>query len=131
MGLKALRNRVAAEVFAGKPSKYRNVKQQLDPAAFPEAGERSFDSKKEAAEAMRLIVEQRIGNIRNLRFQVPYRIDINGKHICRYIADFVYETKSGDEWTTVVLDAKGVETDVYRLKAKLMKAVHGVSITTT
>ena len=43
----------------------------------------------------------------------------------KYIADFVYTDKSG---RLVVEDAKGVRTDVYVIKRKLMRQVHGIEI---
>jgi len=43
----------------------------------------------------------------------------------RYIADFVYKD---DEGKTVVEDAKGVLTPVYKLKRHLMMHVHGIKI---
>lgn len=64
------------------------------------------------------------GDISDLRLQVPYEIIVNGQKICKYIADFVY-TKNGN---VVVEDVKGFPTAVYKLKKKLMKAVHGIEI---
>ena len=46
------------------------------------------------------------------------------EHPVTYIADFVYE-KNGE---TIVEDFKGVRTDVYVVKRKLMLYVHGISI---
>ena len=73
------------------------------------------------------------GEITNLRRQVPYilipaqRDNRTGKLLereCRYIADFVYS----DEGFTVVEDAKGMRTDVYKIKKKLMLQVHGIRV---
>lgn len=44
---------------------------------------------------------------------------------CEYVADFVYKDGHG---RTVVEDAKGYRTDVYKLKKKLMLYVHGIEI---
>ena len=68
------------------------------------------------------------GLIRDLRAhpQVVYRLDVNGVHLCNYLADFVYfDNERGCE---VVEDTKGHMTEVARLKLKLMAAVHGVDV---
>lgn len=70
---------------------------------------------------------QRAGQITELRRQVPYVIEINGKHICKWIADFVY-LKDGIEH---VEDSKGFKTPEYRLKRKLVEAIYGFRILET
>ncbi len=74
-----------------------------------------------------LKVIQSAGLITDLRLQVPYQITVNGKRVCRYVADFVY-IENGKE---VVEDVKGMKTPVYNLKKKLMEAVFGVVILET
>ena len=86
---------------------------------------RTFASKKEARRAAALILMERAGKIRGLEFQVSYQLTVNGTKIGKYIADFVYTDERGRE---VVEDAKGVLTPVYRLKKKLMRAIHGIEI---
>jgi hypothetical protein len=81
----------------------------------------------EAARYGALKIIQAAGLISELRLQVPYVITVNGKKICRYIADFVY-IENGKE---VVEDVKGMKTPVYNLKKKLMEAVHRVVISET
>lgn len=56
---------------------------------------------------------------------------INGKKKCveravKYVADFVYFDKEKGE--LVVEDVKGVKTDVYKLKRKLMRSIYGIEI---
>lgn len=77
------------------------------------------DSKKEAERWMELQMLQRTGEIANLRRQVPFELIPKqaGERACNYIADFVYLDKAGK---TIVEDAKGVKTDVYKIKKKLM-----------
>ena len=98
--------------------KYKNVKTVLDGI--------TFDSKKEATRYAELMLLQRSGLIQNLRLQVPFELIPKqaGERAVRYIADFTY-TENGE---TVVEDVKGVRTDVYRLKKKLMLKVHGLRI---
>lgn len=89
-----------------------------------------FDSKAELARWNELKLLERAGEIKNLRRQVRYKMVINGVHVCDYIADADYWGRvKGDKFGLVVEDTKGVRTPLYRLKAKLMKAVHGVTIT--
>ena len=66
--------------------------------------------------------------IRDLRAhpQVVYRLDVNGQHVCNYLADFVYfDTERGCE---VVEDVKGFQTEISKLKLKLMEACHGINV---
>jgi hypothetical protein len=75
---------------------------------------------------------ERFGEARNLRLQVPYKLEVNGSLICKYIADFVYEERQRDgSWREHVEDVKGFKTPEYKLKAKLMKAVHGIIVRET
>lgn len=108
----------------GKPSKYRNQR--------VESGGTWYDSKKEANRHTRLLWMQRTGMISDLKHQVPFTISVPGEHgaaiICKYIADFTYNDADGK---LVVEDVKSAITRrnaTYRLKNKLMKAVHGIEI---
>ena len=72
---------------------------------------------------------ERAGTVKDLELQVKFPIVINGEKICSYIADFRYKRQNQqDEWYDIVEDAKGFETPEFKLKKKLMKAVHGVEI---
>ena len=46
---------------------------------------------------------------------------VEGKKICTYIADFKYKNVKGEE---VIEDTKGVLTDVFKLKKKLVEAIY-------
>lgn len=89
-----------------------------------------FDSKGEMQRWVALLLLQRAGEIVNLRRQVTYSLDVNGVHICKYIADFEYQERSDSYGKTslVVEDWKGVKTPAYHLKKKLMLAIHGIEI---
>jgi hypothetical protein len=104
---------------AGTPRKYHNT-----PTVGPNG--RRYDSAKEARHATLLHALQRDGLIRDLREQVTYRLEVNGVLVCRYRADFVYV--DAVDGRTRVTDVKGVRTPEYKLKAKLMKAIHGITI---
>ena len=101
-------------------SKYRNKKVDFD-------GYR-FDSLKEMRRFKELKLLENAGEITALVVHPIYRLDINDEHICKYIADFNYKTKSGQ---IIVEDVKSPITrklPVYRLKKKLVKAILGIDI---
>lgn len=94
-----------------------------------------YDSRKEHRRASVLKMWQRAGLISDLREQVSFQLipaqrDKDGNHIrpCSYIADFVYKDSDGNQ---VVEDTKGVRTDVYKIKKKLMLQVYGITIKET
>ncbi len=90
-------------------------------------GGKIFASKKEARRYKELLALQGAGMIRDLETQPVFDLEVNGVRVCRYVADFRYiDLERGG--VTVVEDVKGWRTEVYRLKAKLMKAVHGIDI---
>ena len=109
--------------FLGKPSRNKYHAKKSG----------GYDSRKEHRRANELRLMQRAGLITNLREQVSYELipeqrGADGKVLeraCNYIADFVYTDKEGN---TVVEDTKGMRTDVYRIKRKLMLHVHGIMI---
>jgi len=79
-----------------------------------------FDSKLEAARYRILKEYQEEGKICDLEVQVPYECVVDGKKICKYIADFRY--KCGED--EMVEDTKGVVTQVFTLKTKLVEALY-------
>lgn len=83
-----------------------------------------FASKAEMARYEELTKMLMRGEIEDLELQVVYRIDHNGVHICKYLADFRYV----QDGQVIVEDVKGVSTPVYQLKKKMMLAFHGVNI---
>ena len=89
-----------------------------------EVAGKKFDSKKEAAFFLQL---QQDPTVKSIRTQVKYELipKQQGERACSYVADFVVEYHDG---RTVVYDVKGMKTDVYRIKRKLMLWVHGITI---
>nr|UVX79193.1 MAG: Protein of unknown function (DUF1064) [Bacteriophage sp.] len=93
----------------------------------------TFDSKREADRYLVLKGMEEDGSIEDLRRQVRYELvpafDVDGKHhrAVYYVADFVYR-EDGHE---VIEDVKGVVTDVYRLKRKLVAYRYGMNIRET
>lgn len=99
----------------------------------------TFDSKKEAQRYMHLRMMERAGIICGLTRQVKYDLIpaqyIDGKCVERavnYYADFEYtisDKTSKMVGRKVTEDVKGIRTDAYRLKRKLMLYMHGIRIT--
>lgn len=101
-----------------KRAKYRNKKTVRDGI--------TFDSKREADYYTDLKRLERADHVCEVQMQVPYKIVIGGQLICTYKADFVFYDLV--EKRTRVIDVKGFITPVFRLKAKLMKAVNGIDV---
>ena len=88
----------------------------------------TFDSKKEAWWYLHYRAMERNGEIINLERQIPFPVQINGKHICKYFADFVYTDNKGNRH---VIDVKSKMTEklpVFRLKKKLVEALYNIEI---
>lgn len=106
-----------------------------------------FDSMKEYKRYCNLLLLETAGKIRDLKRQVKFvlipsiraytsEVYTKGKHKgelkpgkvlereCAYYADFTYY----EDDMYVVEDAKGVRTEVYNIKKKLMLKVHGIRI---
>ena len=88
-----------------------------------------FDSVKEYHRWGCLRLLERAGEISNLKRQVKYELIPKqaGERSCSYIADFTYM----ENGKLVVEDVKGVKTDAYKIKKKLMLWVHGIRIKET
>jgi hypothetical protein len=102
-------------VFYNK-SKYGNVKTKVDDILF--------DSKKEANRYCQLKLLAKAGTISELELQPKFDLVVNGLKICSYIADFKYVKDD----QIIIEDVKGVQTPEFKLKKKLMKAVHGIDV---
>lgn len=97
--------------------KYRNVPTVIDGFRFL--------SKLEAKRYAELKLLQRTGDIKGLEVHPRYPIDVQGKRICTYEADFRYTDTRG---TVHVEDTKGFRTALFLLKKKLMLACHGIEV---
>jgi hypothetical protein len=86
-----------------------------------------FDSKAESRRYLELKTLQQAGEISGLEIHPCYPLEVCGHKIGRYEADFSYIING----RLVVEDVKGVKTDVYRLKKKLMLALHNIEILET
>lgn len=97
-----------------KPNKYKAKKTKVDNIIF--------DSMLEASQYEELKLLERAKEIEGLDLQHELILKVNGKQICIYIADFFYFDNSIERW--VVSDAKGVQTDVFKIKWKLAQALY-------
>lgn len=139
-----VRQQLGGKIAAQTANKYHNRKMEINGIRF--------DSRKEAQRYVQLMNAMRLGAIKDLRLQVDFTLqeaytDCQGKRIraVRYRADFTYQLTgefptgvSADDrelWRryyiagvdTIVEDVKGVKTQAYKLKEKLM-AQKGISI---
>ena len=90
---------------------------------------KTFDSKREYRRYCDLKNLLRGGEIESLEIHPRYDFVVNGMKVGFYTADFRYlDRRSGE---TVVEDVKAdvTKTTSYRLRKKLMKAIHGIDIT--
>ncbi len=102
-------------------SKYGNKKTVVDGI--------TFDSIKEGKRYSELRLLEKAGEISELELQPKYDLVINNIKVCRYVGDFKYRLGTCGQY--ILEDCKGFKTQTYRLKAKLMKAVHGIVVTET
>lgn len=99
-----------------KKNKYGNIKTTVDGI--------TFDSKKEAEYYCKLKLLKQAGEIKDFGLQQRYELlptfKKNGTtyRSITYVADFVIVNNDG---TTEVVDVKGVETQVFKIKQKLFE----------
>lgn len=114
-------NTMSAKEYLSLPTKrkpkYGNKKVKADGM--------TFDSMKEYRRWIELNILEKAGHIVDLKRQVVFDLGV-----CKYKADFTYDAFTG-MGKIVVEDVKGFRTQVYKLKKKLMKSVHGIDIKET
>lgn len=86
-----------------------------------------FDSLNESRFYLKILEEKKNGLIKSFELQKPFLIvppyEKNGKKIrkAEYLADFVITYKNGQ---TLVIDIKGVETDLFKIKKKFIEYLY-------
>jgi hypothetical protein len=120
----AHQTRVKARPGSGRPqgassSKFRAV------SSVDHEGRRHA-SGAEARRWAALQLQQRAGAIQDLKHQPSFDLVVNGQKVARYVGDASYFR----EGEFIVEDTKSAatKTPMYRLKFKLMKACHDITI---
>lgn len=89
-----------------------------------------FDSKAEASYYSMLKMREKAGDVSAVELQRPFSLlGPKGELICTYKADFCFWDHKADKFR--VVDVKGVETSVFKLKRKMMKILLGIEVETT
>ena len=120
---KEVYNKLLNNSITTKQNKYKNKKVQYD--------EMTFDSKKEYSYYLKYKLMEQAGEIHDLKMQVPFTLietfKLQNKTYRKtiYKADFTFIDKEGKYH---VIDVKGIKTDVYKLKKKLMAWKYGIEI---
>lgn len=128
--------RMSEVAQAKRRNKYGNKGCWLDLAtgrgADPKAaGARYFASQAEGTRYQQLLTLRQLGLIERLELQGDLPLAVNGMHICNYRFDFRYWVldERGRPHYQVIEDVKGMVLDVYDLKKKMVRAIHGIAIT--
>jgi hypothetical protein len=88
---------------------------------------RTYDSEAEARYCEGLILREKAGEIGGLEFQRRFQVlGPKGELVCTYKADAAFWDHTEDRFR--VVDVKGVETDVFKLKKKMMRAFLGIEV---
>lgn len=82
-----------------------------------------FASKKEAEYYRQLLTRQRIGEVIFFLRQAPFHLPGG----VRYVVDFIEFLADG---TVHFVDVKGMETDTYKIKKKIVEATYPIEIET-
>lgn len=123
-----------AEAIAKQPRRHKFGVSEASERRHPRTNE-LFHSKAELKRCLELELMQRAGEIADLQRQVQFSLTVPAHraptgnwvlplYVGCYIADFVY-LKDGKQ---IVEDVKGFDTPEYRLKKRLVKALHDVDI---
>lgn len=84
-------------------------------------GDRTYDSLAEMRYAMILDLRKKVGEILDWWPQQSILLKVNGVLICKMIADFKLLMR---DKTIEYIEVKGVSTAAFKLKLKLLRALH-------
>jgi hypothetical protein len=89
-----------------------------------------FDSKREGARYLLLKQRMAAGEISDLYIHLPIECFVNGVLICHYVVDFCYRDVATGKSVYEEIKGlrKGTAWALFRLKAKLVEALHGIEI---
>ena len=94
-----------------RDNKYNNV--------IVEYNGNKYQSKKECEYAKNLDLKLKAKQIDYWKGQVKFKCEVIGTHVCNYYLDFEF----GQEGISRYIDVKGVQTDVFKLKKRLVEAL--------
>jgi hypothetical protein len=106
---------------AKKPrkNKYRNQPVVVDGIRFA--------SKREAAYYGELRMREKAGEVGAVELQRRFQLlGEKGELICVYVADFCFWDHTQDRFR--VVDVKGVETEAFKLKRRMMRVLKGIDV---
>lgn len=106
-------------VKRGAVSKYGNKPRRCVNAHFHQSG-------MEASRCNELHALQSAGLIRDLEQQPKFPLVVNDVKVADYFGDFRYTDNETDQ--SVTEDVKGMATDVYKIKRRLVLAIHNVDV---
>ena len=111
----------AARLPAQRRHKYGAKKTEVDGIVFA--------SKAEAKRYAELKLLERAKLIRDLKVQPRFPLVVNEVLVCTYVADFSYVLPDTEKTVVEDVKSKATITDVYRVKVKLLAALHGITVT--
>lgn len=116
-------NKLLSNSINIKQNKYKNKKVEYDGIVFDSIKEKSWYIKYKLMEKSEEIWDLQ----RQVKFPLIETFKLNGRtyRTTYYIADFVFTDKDNK---VHVVDVKGVKTQVYQLKKKLMAWKYGIEI---
>ena len=86
----------------------------------------TFDSKAEAAYYASLRLRYLADEVVSVELQKPYPLTINGFVVGVYKADFAFHDVPAGKYR--VIDVKGKDTPLSKLKRKMVKAIYGLDV---
>lgn len=99
------------------PKQYKKTKYKNTICKYQD---KTFHSKKELYDFIKLDDLQRSGKIKSVKRQRKIEIVVNGVHVCNHYVDFEIEMNDGRvKW----VETKGLPTETWRIKEKLVKAL--------
>ena len=105
-----------------RTNKYRNKRTTYNGTVYDSKREAEYRKRLDLMTASSLPDNQRVVKVEE---QVRFPIVVNGEKICTYVLDFRVTYADGH---VEHVDVKGVRTQVYKLKKKLVRAVHSIDL---
>lgn len=108
--------------------RFKNQNRSKFNAVRTQVGGHWFASKREASRYVELERLARLGLIENLVLQPRFLLLVNQKKVGTYVGDFQYLDTSTNALVVEDVKSPATVTPIYRLKKKLVEAIHGITI---